>query len=91
MHLHLKCEGHQFIIVLQCLKVFKYEKIFLCLPFSRVVVCNLYPFIKTVSNPDVTVEDAVEQIDIGNAQKCTLCLPVLLMMKHLFICVLCVY
>uniref|UniRef100_A0A3P9BCM9 Bifunctional purine biosynthesis protein ATIC n=1 Tax=Maylandia zebra TaxID=106582 RepID=A0A3P9BCM9_9CICH len=31
----------------------------------RVVVCNLYPFIKTVSNPDVTVEDAVEQIDIG--------------------------
>ncbi|TMS13576.1 Bifunctional purine biosynthesis protein PURH [Larimichthys crocea] len=31
----------------------------------RVVVCNLYPFVKTVSNPDVTVEDAVEQIDIG--------------------------
>lgn len=31
----------------------------------RVVVCNLYPFVKTVSNPAVTVEDAVEQIDIG--------------------------
>ncbi|XP_061925939.1 bifunctional purine biosynthesis protein ATIC-like isoform X1 [Entelurus aequoreus] len=31
----------------------------------RVVVCNLYPFVKTVSNPDVQVEDAVEQIDIG--------------------------
>ncbi|XP_077568806.1 bifunctional purine biosynthesis protein ATIC [Stigmatopora nigra] len=31
----------------------------------RVVVCNLYPFVKTVSKPDVTVEDAVEQIDIG--------------------------
>ncbi|XP_024151733.1 bifunctional purine biosynthesis protein PURH [Oryzias melastigma] len=31
----------------------------------RVVVCNLYPFVKTVSSPDVTVEDAVEQIDIG--------------------------
>uniref|UniRef100_A0A4W6CN95 Bifunctional purine biosynthesis protein ATIC n=1 Tax=Lates calcarifer TaxID=8187 RepID=A0A4W6CN95_LATCA len=31
----------------------------------RVVVCNLYPFVKTVSNPNVTVEDAVEQIDIG--------------------------
>uniref|UniRef100_A0A3Q3X7R9 Bifunctional purine biosynthesis protein ATIC n=1 Tax=Mola mola TaxID=94237 RepID=A0A3Q3X7R9_MOLML len=30
-----------------------------------VVVCNLYPFVKTVSNPSVTVEDAVEQIDIG--------------------------
>lgn len=30
-------------------------------------MCNLYPFIKTVSNPDVKVEDAVEQIDIGNA------------------------
>uniref|UniRef100_A0A3B3RC54 Bifunctional purine biosynthesis protein ATIC n=1 Tax=Paramormyrops kingsleyae TaxID=1676925 RepID=A0A3B3RC54_9TELE len=31
----------------------------------RVVVCNLYPFVKTVSSPDVTVADAVEQIDIG--------------------------
>ncbi|KAG5262161.1 hypothetical protein AALO_G00292900 [Alosa alosa] len=31
----------------------------------RVVVCNLYPFVKTVSVPDVTVEAAVEQIDIG--------------------------
>ncbi|XP_068597962.1 bifunctional purine biosynthesis protein ATIC [Brachionichthys hirsutus] len=31
----------------------------------RVLVCNLYPFVKTVSDPGVTVEDAVEQIDIG--------------------------
>uniref|UniRef100_A0A8C9T7Q3 Bifunctional purine biosynthesis protein ATIC n=1 Tax=Scleropages formosus TaxID=113540 RepID=A0A8C9T7Q3_SCLFO len=31
----------------------------------RVVVCNLYPFVKTVSSPGVMVEDAVEQIDIG--------------------------
>ncbi|KAK7495694.1 hypothetical protein BaRGS_00013141 [Batillaria attramentaria] len=31
----------------------------------RLVVCNLYPFVKTVENPDVRVEDAVEQIDIG--------------------------
>uniref|UniRef100_A0A667X1F6 Bifunctional purine biosynthesis protein ATIC n=1 Tax=Myripristis murdjan TaxID=586833 RepID=A0A667X1F6_9TELE len=31
----------------------------------RVVVCNLYPFVKTISTPNVTVEDAVEQIDIG--------------------------
>lgn len=31
----------------------------------RVVVCNLYPFVKTVSNLGVTVDDAVEQIDIG--------------------------
>ncbi|KAI4896277.1 hypothetical protein NFI96_005148 [Prochilodus magdalenae] len=31
----------------------------------RVVVCNLYPFVKTVASPDVTVDDAVEQIDIG--------------------------
>ncbi|KAL4635799.1 bifunctional purine biosynthesis protein PURH [Arapaima gigas] len=31
----------------------------------RVVVCNLYPFVKTVSSPNVTVEDAMEQIDIG--------------------------
>ncbi|XP_056319141.1 bifunctional purine biosynthesis protein PURH [Danio aesculapii] len=31
----------------------------------RVAVCNLYPFVKTISSPGVTVEDAVEQIDIG--------------------------
>ncbi|KAG7211349.1 hypothetical protein KM043_010643 [Ampulex compressa] len=31
----------------------------------RVVVCNLYPFVNTVSKPDVTIEDAVENIDIG--------------------------
>ena len=29
------------------------------------VVCNLYPFEETISQPDVTVEMAVEQIDIG--------------------------
>jgi len=29
------------------------------------VVCNLYPFSQTVAAGDVTVEDAVEQIDIG--------------------------
>ncbi|XP_039968248.1 bifunctional purine biosynthesis protein ATIC-like [Bactrocera tryoni] len=29
------------------------------------VVCNLYPFVNTVSKPDVTVADAVENIDIG--------------------------
>ena len=33
--------------------------------YIRVVVCNLYPFVKTVANPDVTIEDAVENIDIG--------------------------
>lgn len=32
---------------------------------SRVAVCNLYPFVKTVASAGVTVEDAVEQIDIG--------------------------
>lgn len=30
-----------------------------------VVVCNLYPFVKTVSQPDVKVDDAIENIDIG--------------------------
>ncbi|CAG4992019.1 unnamed protein product, partial [Parnassius apollo] len=30
-----------------------------------IVVCNLYPFVQTVSKPDVTVADAVENIDIG--------------------------
>lgn len=36
----------------------KYEMI-------RIVVCNLYPFVNTVSKPDVTIESAVENIDIG--------------------------
>lgn len=31
----------------------------------RLVVCNLYPFVNTVSKPNATVEDAVENIDIG--------------------------
>lgn len=30
-----------------------------------VVVCNLYPFEDTVARPDVTLEQAIEQIDIG--------------------------
>ncbi|AKG54304.1 phosphoribosylaminoimidazolecarboxamide formyltransferase [Dehalogenimonas sp. WBC-2] len=29
------------------------------------VVVNLYPFVQTVSKPDVTLEDALENIDIG--------------------------
>ncbi|MDQ3986125.1 MAG: bifunctional phosphoribosylaminoimidazolecarboxamide formyltransferase/IMP cyclohydrolase [Actinomycetota bacterium] len=29
------------------------------------VVCNLYPFARTIASPDVTEDDAVEQIDIG--------------------------
>src|SRR6266487_4596638 len=29
------------------------------------VCCNLYPFVDTVLKPDVTMEDAIEQIDIG--------------------------
>lgn len=36
----------------------------------RVVVCNLYPFVKTIAAPDVTVEAAVEQIDIGERVSC---------------------
>ena len=31
----------------------------------RVVACNLYPFEQTIAKPDVAVEDAVENIDIG--------------------------
>ncbi|XP_055850710.1 bifunctional purine biosynthesis protein ATIC [Episyrphus balteatus] len=31
----------------------------------HLVVCNLYPFVDTVSKPGVTVADAVENIDIG--------------------------
>ena len=30
-----------------------------------VVVCNLYPFQATIAKPDVALEDAIEQIDIG--------------------------
>lgn len=30
-----------------------------------VVVCNLYPFVETVSKPGVAIADAVENIDIG--------------------------
>ncbi|KAK3734819.1 hypothetical protein QZH41_009692 [Actinostola sp. cb2023] len=33
--------------------------------YIRVVVCNLYPFVKTIAKEGVTVPDAVEQIDIG--------------------------
>lgn len=33
-------------------------------PFNLIVV-NLYPFVATVSKPDVTVEEAIENIDIG--------------------------
>lgn len=29
------------------------------------VVCNLYPFVRTVTKEGVTVEEAVENIDIG--------------------------
>ena len=29
------------------------------------VAVNLYPFVETVSQPDVKIEDALEQIDIG--------------------------
>ncbi len=29
------------------------------------VVCNLYPFVETISQPGVTLEQALEQIDIG--------------------------
>ena len=30
-----------------------------------VIVSNLYPFVETISNPDVSLEDALENIDIG--------------------------
>lgn len=29
------------------------------------VICNLYPFEKTIANPNVSIDEAVEQIDIG--------------------------
>lgn len=33
--------------------------------FIQIVVCNLYPFSATIAKPDVTLADAVENIDIG--------------------------
>jgi len=42
-----------------------------CVRACRVVVCNLYPFVKTISAADVKVEEAVEQIDIGEATRNT--------------------
>ncbi|XP_031633733.1 bifunctional purine biosynthesis protein PURH [Contarinia nasturtii] len=33
--------------------------------YIQIVVCNLYPFVDTVSKPNVTVADAIENIDIG--------------------------
>lgn len=35
------------------------------LAYIQVVVCNLYPFEQTIADPSKTVEDAVENIDIG--------------------------
>ena len=35
------------------------------IPFIDMVVVDLYPFEKTISRPDVTFEDAIENIDIG--------------------------
>ena len=35
------------------------------IPAIDMVVVNLYPFAATIANPDVTLEDAIENIDIG--------------------------
>ncbi|QDV18809.1 Bifunctional purine biosynthesis protein PurH [Gimesia panareensis] len=39
-------------------------KEFEIVPFE-LVVCNLYPFEETIAKPDVTLPEAIEQIDIG--------------------------
>ena len=36
-----------------------------CVEMIDLVVVNLYPFENTIANPDVTLEDAIENIDIG--------------------------
>jgi phosphoribosylaminoimidazolecarboxamide formyltransferase/IMP cyclohydrolase len=33
--------------------------------YISIVVCNLYPFVETIKNPDVTTAEAVENVDIG--------------------------
>jgi phosphoribosylaminoimidazolecarboxamide formyltransferase/IMP cyclohydrolase len=35
------------------------------IPAIDIVVVNLYPFVETVANPDCTLENAIENIDIG--------------------------
>lgn len=35
------------------------------LPLIDLVICNLYPFAKTIAKPNVTFDDAIENIDIG--------------------------
>lgn len=35
------------------------------IPNIEVVICNLYPFEQTVKKPGVTLDEAVEQIDVG--------------------------
>lgn len=35
------------------------------LPLIDLVVINLYPFQKTISNPNTSIDEAIEQIDIG--------------------------
>ena len=35
------------------------------IPAIDLVVCNLYPFERTVADPDVSEDEAIEQIDIG--------------------------
>ncbi|VVM07235.1 phosphoribosylaminoimidazolecarboxamide formyltransferase / IMP cyclohydrolase [Methylacidimicrobium cyclopophantes] len=37
------------------------------LPEIRFVVVNLYPFSKTIRKPDLSLEEAIEQIDIGGS------------------------
>ncbi|MBE6296510.1 MAG: bifunctional phosphoribosylaminoimidazolecarboxamide formyltransferase/IMP cyclohydrolase [Bacteroidales bacterium] len=36
-----------------------------CIEFIDMVCVNLYPFRQTIAKPDVTMEDAIENIDIG--------------------------
>lgn len=35
----------------------------------QIVVCNLYPFVNTVSKEGVTIPEAVENIDIGKYKR----------------------
>lgn len=63
LHFFVQCSSTQSLTSPTCLSEDSFVAFFS--NFQRVVVCNLYPFVKTVSDPSVTVEDAVEQIDIG--------------------------
>ena len=45
------------------------------------VACNLYPFQKCIARPDVTIPEAVEEVDIGKYLKILFIIYVIITVK----------